>query len=65
LREKCPTDNTSLLQDYDDFDLANEDDELEEFLGIPRVTPKSIPIFKKSGDQSAPSPAEGQNGPSR
>merc|ERR1712020_18048 len=29
--------------DYDDFDLANEDDELEEFLGIPRKTPKSVP----------------------
>ena len=28
------------LQDYDDFDVANEDDELEEFLGIPRKTPK-------------------------
>jgi len=29
--------------DYEDFDLANEDDELEEFLGIPRKTPKSNP----------------------
>ena len=28
------------VQDYDDFDVANEDDELEEFLGIPRKTPK-------------------------
>jgi len=28
---------------YDDFDLANEDDVLEEFLGIPRKTPKSVP----------------------
>ena len=28
------------MQDYDDFDVANEDDELEEFLGIPRKTPK-------------------------
>jgi len=26
--------------DYDGFDVANEDDELEEFLGIPRKTPK-------------------------
>ena len=33
----------SLSQDYDDFDLANEDDELEEFLGIPRKTPKAVP----------------------
>jgi hypothetical protein len=32
-----------VFQDYDDFDLANEDDELEEFLGIPRKTPKSLP----------------------
>merc|ERR1711902_43938 len=29
--------------DYDDFDVANEDDELEEFLGIPRKTPKKKP----------------------
>ena len=28
------------LQDYDAFDVANEDDELEEFLGIPRKHPK-------------------------
>merc|ERR1719290_469695 len=28
--------------DYDDFDVANEDDELEEFLGIPRKTPKAV-----------------------
>ena len=28
------------FQDYDDFDVANEDDELEEFLCIPRKTPK-------------------------
>ena len=37
---------TSLLyQDYDDFDVANEDDELEEFLGIPRKTPKVIVLL--------------------
>merc|ERR1719347_1189812 len=29
--------------DYDDFDVANEDDELEEFLGLPRKTPKVVP----------------------
>eukprot|EP00092_Neocalanus_flemingeri_P104982 GFUD01134509.1.p1 GENE.GFUD01134509.1~~GFUD01134509.1.p1 ORF type:complete len:154 (+),score=70.68 GFUD01134509.1:127-588(+) len=29
--------------DYDDFDVANEDDELEEFLAIPRKTPKFVP----------------------
>merc|ERR1712012_594169 len=28
--------------DYDDFDVVNEDDELEEFLGIPRKTPKAV-----------------------
>ena len=39
----------SLFQDYDDFDLANEDDELEEFLGIPRKTPKSNPVTKQNG----------------
>merc|ERR1712098_689707 len=30
--------------DYDDFDVANEDDELEEFLGIPRKTPKVVHV---------------------
>jgi len=30
--------------DFDDFDVANEDDELEEFLGIPRKTPKAEPV---------------------
>merc|ERR1712123_301116 len=29
--------------DYDDFDVANEDDVLEEFLCIPRKTPKAVP----------------------
>merc|ERR550525_947607 len=33
--------------DYDDFDVANEDDELEEFLGIPRKTPKKEPEAAK------------------
>ncbi len=33
--------------DYDDFDVANEDDELEEFLGIPRKTPKKEPEAPK------------------
>merc|ERR1719486_652645 len=28
--------------DYDDFDIANEDDKLEEFLGLPRKTPKTV-----------------------
>ena len=32
--------NNLKLQEYDDFDVANEDDELEEFLCIPRKTPK-------------------------
>ena len=40
-------------QDYDAFDVANEDDELEEFLGIPRVTPKSAPMFKKPEEGEA------------
>merc|ERR1712156_34928 len=29
--------------DFEAFDIANEDDELEEFLGIPRKTPKKAP----------------------
>lgn len=53
--------------DYDDFDLANEDDELEEFLGIPRKTPKSVPageaadrpdVGKLGGDTTAVSTTE-------
>eukprot|EP00091_Calanus_sinicus_P023727 TRINITY_DN8178_c0_g1_i8.p2 TRINITY_DN8178_c0_g1~~TRINITY_DN8178_c0_g1_i8.p2 ORF type:complete len:146 (+),score=57.10 TRINITY_DN8178_c0_g1_i8:58-438(+) len=35
--------------DYDDFDVANEDDELEEFLGIPRKTPKAVPAGGEEG----------------
>ena len=31
--------------DFVDFDIANEDDNLEEFLGIPRKSPK-IELFK-------------------
>jgi len=30
--------------DFEDFDIANEDDNLEEFLGIPRKNPKAEPI---------------------
>ena len=29
---------------FEDFDIANEDDVLEEFLGIPRRNPKAEPI---------------------
>ena len=36
-----------MFQDYEAFDIANEDDGLEEFLGLPRKTPKVINhIFK-------------------
>merc|ERR1712189_133387 len=57
--------------DYDDFDVANEDDELE-FLGIPRKTPKAVPgkpdeKKKEEGDaEKAPAegaPAEGESAP--
>ena len=30
--------------DFEDFDIANEDDNLEEFLGIPRKSPKAAPV---------------------
>ena len=30
--------------DFADFDIANEDDILEEFLGIPRKNPKAEPV---------------------
>merc|ERR1712012_839188 len=65
--------------DYDDFDVANEDDELEEFLGIPRKTPKAVKVEeeKKEGEEEkkpegeaaapaegeAPAPAEGEAAP--
>jgi len=53
--------------DYDDFDIANEDDELEEFLGIPRKTPKAVPAKEeeeasKDAEEKKPAdaaPAEG------
>lgn len=51
----------TFFQDYDDFDLANEDDELEEFLGIPRVTPKSTPV-KGGGSEEAKPESNGVNG---
>ena len=42
---KLPQFNKKILnfQDYDDFDVANEDDTLEEFLGIPRKNPPVDP----------------------
>merc|ERR1712224_894392 len=39
--------------DYDDFDVANEDDELEEFLGIPRKTPKVVPAEENKENEPA------------
>merc|ERR1739847_219031 len=42
--------------DYDDFDVANEDDELEEFLNIPRKTPKAV----KPGEEEEKKPEEGE-----
>ena len=30
----------NILQDFDDFDISNEDDVLEEFLGLERLKPK-------------------------
>merc|ERR1712066_57984 len=44
--------------DYDDFDVANEDDELEEFLGIPRKTPKKEPEVAK--EEEAEKKEEGE-----
>merc|ERR1712126_175924 len=54
--------------DYDAFDIANEDDELEEFLGLPRKHPKveaakeeetkeEVKEEKKEGEETA-KPAE-------
>jgi len=58
--------------DYEDFDIANEDDTLEEFLGIPRKTPKSVPageategpeVGKLPGDSQPPAGGEGTEQP--
>merc|ERR1712106_1236872 len=43
--------------DYDDFDVANEDDELEEFLCIPRKTPKKPPTSEVAPADAAPADA--------
>ena len=34
-----------MFKDYEGFDIANEDDDLEEFLGIPRKNPKVFLLF--------------------
>merc|ERR1712112_638361 len=44
--------------DYDAFDIANEDDELEEFLGLPRKHPKAKPADAAPEGEAAPPPAE-------
>ena len=52
-----------LFQDYEDFDLANEDDELEEFLGIPRKTPKSVPVNSSKAGADVKPLENGENKP--
>lgn len=61
--------------DYETFDVANEDDELEEFLGLPRKHPKVEPGKEedapKEGEEPKPAaegeapaaPAEGEAAP--
>ena len=49
-----------ILQEYDDFDVANEDDVLEEFLGIPRKTPKSDPEAAANVEGGEAPKTEGQ-----
>merc|ERR1719205_486894 len=57
--------------DYETFDVANEDDELEEFLGLPRKHPKVEPGKEedapKEGEETKPAaeaaPAEGEAAP--
>jgi len=51
--------------DYDDFDIANEDDKLEEFLGIPRKHPKVEPektdaVAAEPGKLPEPGKPEGE-----
>nr|ACO11137.1 SH3 domain-binding glutamic acid-rich protein homolog [Caligus rogercresseyi] len=61
--------------DYDDFDIANEDDLLEEFLGIPRKVPLNPPSETGAGEEDpsklpkeeeeAPKPSEEEPEPSK
>jgi len=46
--------------DYDDFDLANEDDVLEEFLLIPRKVPKAEPVATDAMPAEAEKPDVGK-----
>jgi hypothetical protein len=46
--------------DYDDFDLANEDDVLEEFLLIPRKVPKAAPVATDALPAEAEKPEVGK-----
>lgn len=46
--------------DYDDFDLANEDDVLEEFLLMPRKVPKAEPVATDAVPADAVKPEVGQ-----
>merc|ERR1711874_112093 len=46
--------------DYDDFDLANEDDVLEEFLLIPRKVPKAEPVATDAMPAEAEKPEVGK-----
>merc|ERR1711997_1051259 len=49
--------------DYDAFDVANEDDELEEFLGIPRKHPKVEPAAAEGEAKEGAAKAEGEAAP--
>ena len=39
-KQKEDDPNFNFLKDFEDFDIANEDDVLEEFLGLERSKPK-------------------------
>ena len=43
---------TDFQQDFEDFDLANEDDVLEEFLGIERENPKEKYFCQKKNEKN-------------
>ena len=40
IKHPLQSNKLTIKQDFDDFDIANEDDVLEEFLGLERDNPK-------------------------
>ena len=50
------------LQNFEDFDVANEDDTLEEFLGLPKPPKEGEEAAKPPEGQPAPGEQPTENG---